>query len=181
MQWLNLKRHHKGQIKHSGRIIMELPSWYKLPFSSNLDNKAPLATEWSLEMSGPCSRGKCGEGSAVGAEAEPSRAGLLGEAWLGKHLRPLPLLPPGMQATLDGPPALLMPRGFPSCLCVLTPGLSEESLSFETSHRATWHPYLRNGPPGEGAHLSVASSGSPPQEAVPSSDCPTLICTQSFN
>lgn len=56
----------------------------------------------------------------------------------------------GTGHTLGGSPDLLMPRGFQSCLYVLTPGLPEESFPIQTSHRATWHPYLRNGPHGEG-------------------------------
>lgn len=62
---------------------------------------------------------------------EPQWAGLLGgvwfgvgNGWLGNHLRPSPLLLLGAQATLSGSPDLLTPRGFQSCLCVLTLGLS---------------------------------------------------------
>lgn len=105
----------------------------------------------------------------------------MGDGWLWNHLRPSPLLPPRVPATLGEPPDLLMRRGFQSCLSVLTPALLQKSLPVWTSHGATLHPYLRNGPPGEGAHVSAASSGYPAQEAVPSSDFPTLICTLNLN
>lgn len=68
-----------------------------------------------------------------------------------------------VQATLGESPDLLMPRGL-LVLSVLPPGLLQKSLSIQTSHRATPHPYLRNGPHGEGARVSAASSGSPAQE-----------------
>lgn len=55
------------------------------------------------------------------------------------------------------------------------------ALPIRTSQRATWHPYLRNGPHGEGARMSAASSRAPPQEAVLSSDFPTRRCTLNFN
>lgn len=73
------------------------------------------------------------------------------------------------------------PGDFQFYLSVLTPGLLQKSLPIQTSHGATPHPYLRNGPHGEGAHVSAASSGSPAQEAVPSSAFPTLICTLNLN
>lgn len=105
----------------------------------------------------------------------------VGDRWLWNHRTPSPLLLPGVQATLGGSPDLPVLRGFWSGLCVLTPGLLQECLPNRTIHRATWHPYLRNGSHGEGAHLSAVSPGSPPQEAVPSSDFSTLICTLNFN
>lgn len=81
-----------------------------------------------------------------------------GDGWLWNHPRPSPLLPPRVQVTLGESPDPTVPRGF------------------QTSHRATPHPYLRNGPHGEGAHVS-AFFRSPAQEAVLSSDFPTPICT----
>lgn len=150
---------------------------------------AQVPARWGLETCGPCARDRCKNGDAVGAEAGPPRgrgcreegSGGVGDGWLWNHLRPPPLLPPRVPATLGEPPDLLMPRGFQSCLSVLTPALLQKSLPVRTSHGATLHPYLRNGPPGEGAHVSAASSGYPAQEAVPSSDFPTLICTLNLN
>lgn len=53
-------------------------------FSSNFGNKAQLPTEWSLETSVPCSWGICREGTAKGAEAEPSGGRAVGRrmVWL---------------------------------------------------------------------------------------------------
>lgn len=63
------------------------------------------------------------------------------------------------QATLGRSPNL-SPRASSLVVCPHCWGLGG-SLPIQTSHGTIWHPYLRNGPLGERAHLSVAPSGSP--------------------
>lgn len=104
-----------------------------LVLSSSLDGqRAPAAeellgagarvpAEWGSETSSPCSRDRRKNGNAIGTEAGPPggqgcREGGcvgVGDGWLWNHLRPSPLLPPRVQATLGESPDLLMPWGLP--------------------------------------------------------------------
>ena len=121
-----------------------------------------------------------------GLKHGPQGVGPLGGGWYGcwggTTLGPfetLSLLPLGAQATLECHLTYSCPRAL-GPICVHPHGLREKSLPVGISTRATLHPYLRNGPHGEEAHLSAASSGSPAQEAVPHSDFPTLTCILNF-
>lgn len=69
---------------------------------------AQVPAEWGLETSGPCSRCRCGDGSAIGAKAGPPWGmGPQGLRWCWhggwmalEPFETLLLLPPGAQATL---------------------------------------------------------------------------------
>ena len=69
------------------------------------DTRAQVPAEQGFETSGPCSRGRCRDGSATGAETGLPRGGAAGrrvvQAWGMDSCETLPLLPPGAQATLE--------------------------------------------------------------------------------
>lgn len=122
----------------------------------------------------------------LGLKHGPHGVGPLGGGWCarrgGTSLGPfesLSLLPLGAQATLERHLTYSCPGALVS-ICVHPHGLREKSLPVGISTGATLHPYLRNGPHGEGAHLSAASSRSPAQEAVLHSDFPTVTCITEF-